>query len=157
MPRVQGHQQPTLAQIITTLNSTSAELLLLPNDRLNASVVFTTVAYVRYLLVLLRSCCGFLQDCLIHSAPFMAEALAVLGLVSSIVQLVDFGSRVLARLKQFQTDSHDLSDTLQSIKVRLPLILDAVKRTREQAGNGFVTESTAQALTPVIGGCEQGS
>jgi len=86
----------------------------------------------------------------------MAEALAVLGLVSSIVQLVDFGSRALARLKQFQTDSHDLSDTLQSIKVRLPLILDSVKRTREQAENGFVTESTAQALTPIIDGCEQG-
>lgn len=79
----------------------------------------------------------------------MAEGLAVIGLISSIVQLVDFGSQVAGCLKEFSSDSHDLSETLQSIRIRLPLILDAVKRTHEQAQNKLVGEETARVLKPV--------
>jgi hypothetical protein len=43
----------------------------------------------------------------------MAEALAVVGVVSNIIQLVDFGSKVLHRLNDFQSslgDSHPGED-----------------------------------------------
>ena len=61
----------------------------------------------------------------------MAEAVAAIGLASSIVQLLAFGSKVAARLNEFKSDSQDLSGTLKTIKVQLPLILNTVKRTQE--------------------------
>ena len=85
----------------------------------------------------------------------MAEAVAVIGLASSIVQLLDFGSKVGARLNEFKSDSQDLSGTLKTIKVQLPLILNTVKRTQEQAQNGLVSEPTAEALQAVVKDCKQ--
>ena len=38
----------------------------------------------------------------------MAEALAIVGLVSAIVQFVDFGGKVLERLNEFNSDVHDV-------------------------------------------------
>ena len=85
----------------------------------------------------------------------MAEAVAVVGLVASIVQLVEFGSSVAARLRDFQSNTQDVSATLRGIQTRLPLILDAVKYIKEQADSGLVVEQSAKALQPVVKGCEQ--
>ena len=85
----------------------------------------------------------------------MVEGVAALGLASSILQLIDFGSKVAVRLNEFKSDSQDLSGTLKIIKTQLPLILNAVRRTQEQAQNGLVTEPTAEALQAVVKDCEQ--
>ena len=53
-----------------------------------------------------------LTSCVENRCDEMAEALAVVGIVANIIQLVDFGSRVLKRLKEYQT-SRKYSATLK--------------------------------------------
>ena len=85
----------------------------------------------------------------------MAEAVAVVGLVASIVQLVEFGSSVAARLRDFQSRAQDVSATLRGIQTQLPLLLEAMKCIEEQADSELFIEQRAKALQPVVKGCEQ--
>ncbi|MCJ1392735.1 hypothetical protein MMC18_005606 [Xylographa bjoerkii] len=66
----------------------------------------------------------------------MAEALAVIGLVSSIVQLVEFGPNVF----------RDVAD-------RLPLMIDLVKKIQSQVEHGQVLQSSQHVFLPVVQSC----
>ncbi len=46
----------------------------------------------------------------------MAEAVAVIGLVSAIVQLVGFGSKIVNRLDEFQSNVDQVPQTFRDIK-----------------------------------------
>jgi hypothetical protein len=83
----------------------------------------------------------------------MAEALAVVGVVSSIVQLVDFGSKVLLRLNDFQSTARDTPKTFQHIKAELPVLLNTLKQTRSAIENDSLSDETQAALLPAIDGC----
>jgi hypothetical protein len=83
----------------------------------------------------------------------MAEALALVSLVSAIVQFVDFGTKVLGRLNDFEAAVHDVPKAFRDIKTELPLLLDTLKRTKSQAEGGQVTKDTQRALIPVVDGC----
>jgi hypothetical protein len=61
----------------------------------------------------------------------MAEAIAVIGLVASIVQLVDFSSRVLHRLEEFQAGLGEIPMSFRHIKAELPVLQDTLQQTRE--------------------------
>jgi hypothetical protein len=82
----------------------------------------------------------------------MAE-IAVIGLVSSIIQIVDFGSKVVSRLNEFQSTVDEVPKTFRDIKIQLPLVIDTLKQTQRQADAGCVNEETAKALRPVIDEC----
>ena len=83
----------------------------------------------------------------------MAEALAVVGLVASIVQLVDFSGRLVDRLKEFQSATQDLPKAFQDISIQLPLLVNTLRRTQSQATAGHVSSETAGVLKPVVEGC----
>jgi hypothetical protein len=53
----------------------------------------------------------------------MAEAVAVIGLLSSIVQLVDFGTKLIDRLNEFASATEDVPVSFRSIKSQLPLAI----------------------------------
>jgi len=74
----------------------------------------------------------------------MAEALAVVGIVASIVQLVDFSSKILSHLDEFR-----------HIKVELPLLQDAFRLIKEAIDAGSVENGTKRALLPAIQGCRE--
>jgi hypothetical protein len=81
----------------------------------------------------------------IPSKPLsMAEAVAVLGLVSAIVQLVDFSSKVIHRLHEFTSATTDVPDSFQSIKVQLPLFVTTLQRVQAQADAGHISDVAAQ-------------
>jgi hypothetical protein len=84
----------------------------------------------------------------------MAEALAVVGVVSSIVQLVDFGSKVLVRLNDFQSAAKEVPKTFQHVKAELPVLLNTLKQTKSAIENGSVSDETKAALLPAINGCQ---
>lgn len=79
----------------------------------------------------------------------------VVSLLSSIIQLVDFGAKIVDRLNEFTSDAKSVPKVFQSIKARFPLFIDALECTRKQADSGLVTEVTAKALRPVVDGCFQ--
>jgi hypothetical protein len=83
----------------------------------------------------------------------MAETLAIIGLVSAIVQFVNFGGTVIKRLNEFNSGIHELPKTFQEIKVQLPLLIDTLNRTQRQATAGRVSDATAVALKPLIDAC----
>lgn len=83
----------------------------------------------------------------------MAEALAVVGLVSAIVQFIDFGTKVVGRLNDFRQCINEVPKTLRKVNDQLPLLIDTFIRTQSQANAGQVGEETAKALKPVVDGC----
>jgi hypothetical protein len=60
----------------------------------------------------------------------MAEAIAVASVVVTIVQLVDFGSKVLSRLDNFQSKAREIPKVFQHIKVEMAVLFDTLERTK---------------------------
>jgi hypothetical protein len=60
----------------------------------------------------------------------MAEALAAVGIVANITQLVDFGTRVLKRLDQYQSTLEKIPEAFRHIKSELPVLLDALRQMK---------------------------
>lgn len=83
----------------------------------------------------------------------MAEGLAVVGIVASIVQLLDFGSRVLGRLDEYHARFEDLPEAFRHIKSELPVLLDALRKTQTGACGGLMPDESKLALLPAIAGC----
>ena len=85
----------------------------------------------------------------------MAEAIAVIGVVASIVQLVDFSSRVLHRFEEFQSSLGEIPKSFRNIKAELPVLQDTLQQTREAINAGLVRDETKKALIPAIEGCTE--
>jgi hypothetical protein len=83
----------------------------------------------------------------------MAEAVAVIGLVASIVQLTQFGTIIEVWLNEFQSNAKGLPKCFREIQTQLPLMVDTLKRTQNHADAGHVSDETAKALKPVVDGC----
>jgi hypothetical protein len=85
----------------------------------------------------------------------MAEAVAVVGIVASIVQLVDFSTRVVRRLEEFHTKAGEIPKSFRHIKVELPLLSTTLQQIRGAIDAGSVSNGTKDALLPVISGCRE--
>jgi hypothetical protein len=83
----------------------------------------------------------------------MAEAVAVVGVVASIVQLVDFGSKVLHRLSDFQSSVGNVPKAFQDVKVELPILLETLKETESSVRSQPLGEDKKQAVLLVVQRC----
>jgi len=83
----------------------------------------------------------------------MAEAIAALGLAATIIQVVDYGTKVISRLKDFRSSIVEAPKAFRDILVQLPLILNTLERTRLQIETGNIDKVTQDALLPVVQGC----
>jgi hypothetical protein len=81
----------------------------------------------------------------------MAEALAVVGVVSNIVGLVDFSSKVLHRL---QSSRGEIPETFKHVKDELPILLEILHETKVAVEKGSIKEETKKALLLVVNGCQ---
>lgn len=84
----------------------------------------------------------------------MAEALAAVGVVASIIQVVDFGYKIIRRLDEYSNNLDEIPKSLQQISTQLPLLLDTLKSTQHAIGTGVIRSETETALLPVINGCK---
>jgi N-terminal domain on NACHT_NTPase and P-loop NTPases len=84
----------------------------------------------------------------------MAEVFALVGIVASIVQLVDFSSKVLSRLNEFQSSVDKVPTSFRNIKVDLPLLLDTLKHISKDISTGLIADEIQKSLLPVIEGCQ---
>jgi hypothetical protein len=84
----------------------------------------------------------------------MAEALAVVGVVASIVQLVDFGAKVLHRLNDFRSSRGEIPKVFQHVKAELPILLETLAQTKHAVEKGSMKEETKKALLLVVQGCQ---
>ena len=83
----------------------------------------------------------------------MAEVIAAVGVAASIVQLVDFGTKILRRLNEFHSNLDEIPKSFQQINTQLPLLLDTLKGTQHAIGAGVIRNDTEKALLSVINGC----
>src|SRR5437016_12028344 len=84
----------------------------------------------------------------------MAEAFAIVGLVSSIVQFVDFSSKIVHRLNEFQSSLDEVPKSFRDTKIELPLLVDTLERTKQQAEDGCFSKNTQEAICGVLKGCQ---
>jgi hypothetical protein len=74
---------------------------------------------------------------------------AVIGLV----QFIDFGTKVVARLKEFDTDNKELPKTFRNLKLRLPLIISVLEETQKVAKASGISKKEEDSLEPLVNGC----
>jgi hypothetical protein len=84
----------------------------------------------------------------------MAEALVVVGVVASIVQLVDFGSKALHRLNEFQSSLGEIPKPFKHVKDELPILLETLNQTKVVVEKGSIKEETREAVLLVVNGCQ---
>jgi hypothetical protein len=85
----------------------------------------------------------------------MAEALAVVGIVSSIIQVVEFSTKVAERLNDFASTVGEVPRAFRHIQTELPLIIDSLRRIKNQAESGSVESTTTTAVWPVLKDCQR--
>ncbi|KFY92566.1 hypothetical protein V500_04145 [Pseudogymnoascus sp. VKM F-4518 (FW-2643)] len=84
----------------------------------------------------------------------MADSLTVIGIVANIVQLVDFSTKILARLNDFQSTLGEIPKAFRHIKAELPVLQETLRQTKDKIDDGAVEESTRTALLPAVQGCK---
>jgi N-terminal domain on NACHT_NTPase and P-loop NTPases len=84
----------------------------------------------------------------------MAEALAAVGVAASIVQLVDFSSKILHRLDEFRSSVGEVPKSFRHIRAELPVLQDSLRQIKEAIDAGSVEDRTKKTLMPAIQGCQ---
>jgi ABC-type transporter Mla subunit MlaD len=85
----------------------------------------------------------------------MAEALAIVSVVASIIQLVDFSTRVVSRLDEFYSVAKEVPKSIRHVKNELPLLATTLAQLQEAIDTTPVAERSTKALVPVIAGCNE--
>ncbi|KAL8936556.1 MAG: hypothetical protein Q9211_004127 [Gyalolechia sp. 1 TL-2023] len=83
----------------------------------------------------------------------MAEAIATLSLVSSIVSLVDISSRCLTRLHEFKSVDTHTPAVCQDILNQLPTLLEIVQKLKARSSGDLLGQTPQAGLTSAVDGC----
>ena len=90
-----------------------------------------------------------------HYWALMAEALAVISVVANIIQLVDFSSKLLHRLDEFQSSLGEIPKSFRHFSAELPVLRVTLQKVRDAIEAGSVGDETEKALIPAIYGCKE--
>ena len=80
----------------------------------------------------------------------MAEAIAVVGFISAIASLADYGTTVVKRFNELRKNVKGLPSNFHHINVQLPLLVNIVHCLHDQSERGELTPDTASLLKPVL-------
>jgi len=83
----------------------------------------------------------------------MIDPLAAAGLVSAIFQFVAIANRLVGRLNDFRQSTNRVPKMFRKISDELPLLIDTLRRTQNQADAGHIGGETAKALKTLVEGC----
>lgn len=90
---------------------------------------------------------------LLRPSAIMAEAFAVVGLAAALLQFLDFGGRVIRRLRQLEDQTTDSAACFKGVRNRFPLMLDLVKKIMLQMEAGLVSDKSQEVMYPVVQNC----
>jgi len=85
----------------------------------------------------------------------MAEPIAVVGVIASIGQLIDFSGRILCRFEEFQAAAGEIPKSFCQISIEIPLLKSALEDLNEALDRGSFTAESEDALLPVLSGCRR--
>ncbi|MCJ1400137.1 hypothetical protein MMC11_003341 [Xylographa trunciseda] len=81
----------------------------------------------------------------------MADPITIVSLVATIIQLVDFGTKLILRLREASERIGEVPAAFTDISIRLPLLIDCLNRIKNDVHG--LSEITKKALLPVIESC----
>ena len=67
---------------------------------------------------------------------------------------MDFGSKVLHRLNDFQSSLGEIPKTFKHLKDELPILLETLDQTKVAVEKGSIKDETKKALLLVVNGCQ---
>ena len=85
----------------------------------------------------------------------MAEGLAAVGFAASLLQLAEFSSKVLKRLKDFQSRVRAVPRCLAALSIDLPLFLSTLKALRDSIETGITSSETQGVLLNALSECRK--
>ena len=85
----------------------------------------------------------------------MAEAIAVLGLLASSAQVIDYSALVVRRLHDFMTNVKELPSCFIHINNQLPMLVGIVKSLQKRVSDGDFAPESQHDLERVIGALDQ--
>jgi hypothetical protein len=85
----------------------------------------------------------------------MTEAFAIVSAAASIIQLVDFSTRVVSRLDEFYSVAKEAPKSFRHIKTELPLLATTLTQFKEAINTTSVADGSTKVLVPVIAGCKE--
>ncbi|KAL8993511.1 MAG: hypothetical protein Q9188_007312 [Gyalolechia gomerana] len=80
----------------------------------------------------------------------MAEGIAIVGLVASIVTLVDLSAKVLSRQHDFASNFSDVPQSFRSLWTQLPLLTATLEHIQSQAQTHQLPDDVTRALKAVV-------
>lgn len=83
----------------------------------------------------------------------MAEAFAPVGLAVTVVQIVEFETKVVKRLNEFSSDLRQTPIAFRHIQSQLPLILGALQGKWTQGSNEYAHLPAGDGLKNCVMGC----
>jgi septal ring factor EnvC (AmiA/AmiB activator) len=75
--------------------------------------------------------------------------------ISSIVQLIDFASKVVVRLDSIQSEVKESPDSLSSLKTELPVLLTTLQQIHNAIKDARMPPKSATALPSTIESCKK--
>ena len=80
----------------------------------------------------------------------MAEVVAAVSLLASILQLVDFGSKLVERLNDFVATTKDVPETFRNISFQLPIAITTLQRLRCRIERSELSRNESDALKALV-------
>lgn len=80
----------------------------------------------------------------------MAEAVAVVGVLASILQLVEYSLKFLDRLNDFVTSTRDVPEAFRNISLQLPLTIATLQRLASRIEGNELTANELKALQGIV-------
>jgi hypothetical protein len=80
----------------------------------------------------------------------MAEGVAVVGLLASILQLVEFSSKFVDRLNDFVTSTREVPEAFRNISLQLPLTIATLQRLSSRIEGNELTDDEQKALQGLV-------
>lgn len=85
----------------------------------------------------------------------MADPITIVGAVASVVQLIDFSTRVLARLNEYRSNHKELPSAFAQTASQLPLLRQILEKTKDGMNNHSISPDELRAIAPCLQGCQQ--
>lgn len=80
----------------------------------------------------------------------MAEAAAAIGLVASIVQFIEVGTKFVTRVNEFASASTEVPKSFLALKDRVALLTITLQEVQRQVSGGLMSDAAAKVLEPIV-------
>ncbi|OBT62843.1 hypothetical protein VE03_07596 [Pseudogymnoascus sp. 23342-1-I1] len=83
----------------------------------------------------------------------MVDTVGVVSFASSILQLVDFGTKVVKQLHEFLHCVDEIPGSLRDITLELPLLIEVLQQLKHHVDHGYYRPQVESILRPIINAC----